>query len=347
MTVSPPVRRIVLATIAGDSYRDENRARIGEDIASAPTDELGRALSATHVASLFWSRFADQVTDARLREELVATVRNHRIYNDALLAQLAELRSGFADLKSHSPVLLKGPSLWGWLWPDIALRKTRDLDLLIQDQDDLGTVVARLRARGFTGEFDAIACAIHTHDHYELPVLAKDVEIAVDPVDDDRLQMLLARYPTRPDFERLAPGRFLLRVEIELHKSFFLFTDGSYAPLPRTTVVPHELAAGFDRLTLAAQIPYVAAKFGMDTEGNDEAPPQPQAVKLLADFIRMLEIAGDEDIAGSIELARLWLCERYYGGAAQTAAPLLPDVEFAGSAYQPFDLDRLIAMAAA
>jgi Uncharacterised nucleotidyltransferase len=346
MTVSASVRRLVLATVAGEGYREDGRERIRQDIEAAGFDELGRVLSATHVAALFWSRFGELVTDAGLRDELIATLRNHQIYNSTLLAQLSDLRGAFAKLKSHRPVLLKGPSLWGWLYPDTGLRKTRDLDLLIQDRADLGTAVKNLKTLGFTGDFDAIAHAIHSHDHYELSVLVKDIEVAVDAEDDDRLQMLLARYPSRPDFTRLRSGLYGLRAEIELHKSFFLFTDGSYAPLPAAAIVPHELATGFARLTLGATIPYVASKFGMDTEGNAEAPPQPQSVKLLADFVRMLERAEGDDIARSIEFSKLWHCERYYARAVSTAAALLPEIEFAGIDEQPFDVDRLIEMAA-
>jgi hypothetical protein len=346
LTISPQVHRLVLAAIAGDGYRDRERRRIREDIASASADELARALSATHVTVLFWARLGPFVTDVRLRDEFVATVRNHQIYNNALLTQLAEVRVAFGGFESVRPVILKGPSLWGWLYPDTSLRKTRDLDVLIQSPGDLERAVASLKRLGFSGDFDAIDQAIYTHDHYELPVLAKSAVIQVGEEDDERLQKLLLRYPTRPDFERLAPGQYLLRVEIELHKSFFLFTDRSYAPLPPSAVCEYELIPGLDRLTLAAQLPYVAAKFGMDVEGNSDMPPQPQSMKLLADFVLMIERASSNDISSSVEFSRLWHCGRYFGSTASTAVPLLPDVEFAGLSHPLIDLHRIIEMAA-
>lgn len=341
---SPEVCRLVVAAIAGERYRSDARPTIERDLRAADHAELARALSAGHVATLFLRAFGPLVPEGALRVTLQAALRCGRLYAFEILARLAEVRRALGPLHSP-PLILKGAGLWGWLYPEPALRRTRDLDLLIPGADDLRRSVRALRGLGFTGDDEALEAALGTIRHYELPPLTRHATVRVDAEDDRALTLLRTLYPELADLHRTGEGEYEMRVEVELHRALFLYRDGTLPVLPAEAIVPHALAEGYARLSLPAQLVYLAAKFAMDTEGAGGAPPQAQSLKLLADVVRLVERATPRELAESVELAGLWRCERLFSATVATAAPLLPEVGFSGLAHAPYDLDALVSLA--
>jgi hypothetical protein len=276
-----------------------------------------------------------------LRSELQARVKAQYIRNVALQAQLSEIKPALSKIRVR-PILLKGPSLWGWLYADPAVRRTRDLDLLISDKTELSILISNLKELGFSGNFESLEQAVYSNDHYELPTLFKNVVI-----DDQKISRgALSRHPSRMDTTSTGDGAYNIRVELELHKSFFLFDDGTYPDIPQSAVVEHDFIPGYCRLALAAQLPYIAAKFAIDLQGGVDSQPQAQSLKLLADFVRLIERASENEIAESIKLAKLWCCSSFYGRTMATAVPMFPDIEFSGLAHEAYSLDPLMMLPA-
>ena len=305
---------------------------------------LARTLNACHLAALFFTKFGCYVPEGELRSELTAVLRTQRIYNDTLIRQLGEIRLALGEI-SQDPVVLKGPSLWGWLYANPEVRKTRDLDLLIVRPDDMPRAVESLRKLGFEGDVARIQVAMKARDHYELPPLWRQAVIDVSSDEDHSVNLLLTRYPTRHDFTQIGRRRYSVLIEVELHRSFFLYDDGSCVDLHESALTPFALVPGISRLTKSAQLPYLAAKFGLDTEGAGGSPPKPESLKLMADFIALLDLASDAEIVQSFQLARAWHCERYYGRMAATVMPMMQGLNFMNLDYTPYDPEVLLTMA--
>jgi hypothetical protein len=301
--------------------------------------ELAIALNASHSAGLFEETLLSRVSDAELSYELDCAASSQYIHNMHLCRVVGDIVKVLPALRVP-PVVLKGPGLWGWLYPQLQTRKTRDLDLLISHPDDLPVVVDSLIAHGFRFESDDVD--LLAVGHYEIGALVRDDELQLDAKDAARVDHLLELCPSRPDFQRISDGNYRIRLEIEVHKGIFLLSDGSLPVIESHFTCPSELFPGARRLTIAAQLPYLATKFGMDAEGTEGAPPQAQSLKLLADVVRMIERATPQSISDSVAIARSWRCGGYYARTAATAAPLLPEAEFRGvSSAPPFPLDPL------
>lgn len=344
--VSPQVRRLLLAALGGERYRQRARAAIERDVRDAPPAELGRCLAFGHLAAPFFAAFGTLLPAGPLRDELAAAVRAQRLHASVLRTHFLQVGDALRAL-SAPPVVLKGAALWGWIYPDPALRRTRDLDLLVSHPDDLRRAVDALRALGFAGDGDAIARALATVEHYELPALTRVVTVSVCGDDARALDGLRARHPTLADFRPAAAGAYELTVEVELHRALFLYRDGTLPPLAPRMLAAHPLFPRYARLSLPAQAVYLAAKFGLDTEAAPGARPQPQSLKLLGDVVRLVEAATAGELEESVAIARTWRCERLFAATLATAAPLLPEVEFAGLWAPPYDVGALAALATA
>ena len=341
---SEAVRLLLVACIAGDAFRQAEQVGIRRALEQAPTRELAVALNATHTGALFDACLGHLVSDAGLKYELACATTSQGVYNGFLGSTLATLVRGLPEL-AQPPVILKGPGFWSWLYPDIATRKTRDLDLLIRDPRDLEPVVTSLQDAGF--RFEHPVSDLAADDHYELPTLFREDLLSVTEEEAERIDHLLELCPSRPDFERVGPGEYTFRIEIEIHKGLFLLLDGTVPLVSDAVIRPSEAAPGLMRLALPAQIPYAAAKFGMDTEGAEGGPPQAQSLKLLGDFVRLMERLTPAEAAESVLLARAWGCGGYYGRTVATARPLLPDIAFRGVTADPYDLNTLFDLASA
>lgn len=308
-------------------------------MAAVSATELAIALNASHIAGLFEEALLPRVSDAELLYELDCAASSQYLHNLHLRRVVGDIVQALPPLR-EAALVLKGPGLWTWLYPRLQTRKTRDLDLLISHPDDLAIVVDSLIAHGFQFESDDVD--LLATGHYEIGALVRDDELQLEAKEAAQVDHLLELCPTRPDFERISEGRYLIRLEIEIHKGIFLLSDGSLPVIERRFTCPSELFPGARRLTIAAQLPYLATKFGMDAEGTEGAPPQAQSLKLLADVVRMIERATPRSVSDSIAIARSWRCAGYYARTAATAVPLLPEVQFRGvSSASPFPLDPL------
>jgi hypothetical protein len=342
--VNPATAQVVRATIGGTCLRVRDRREIERAFRDAEPAELSGIVRASHLAGPFARHFGRRMASWRGRSDLRQLVRAQRVHNRFIMAQLAALRQPLASAGIH-PILLKGPSLWGWLYRDVGTRRTRDVDLLLVDSRQLVRTVEVLTKLGFTADGAELEAALRAVDHYELPTFVTEVAVRVDRRDDDALRARWALEGVRSGLRRLGARHYGVMLEIELHRSFFLYSDGSLASVPTRAVVEHPLMAGYRRLTLAAQLPYIAAKFGIDARTLDDPPVRAQSLKLLADFVRLIEQATPAEIAASVGFARRWLCEEYYARTAATVAPLLPSVTFCGMTASPYNLAGLIASA--
>jgi hypothetical protein len=342
---SPQVRGLVAAALAGERYRRRQAGSLAQDLRTVSHDELARALAAAHAAPLFLHHFGPLLPNGALRDELRAWTRSQRLYASQLRHHFVRVRRALEGL-SAPPVVLKGAALWGLAYAAPALRKTRDMDLLVASERDLRRAAAVLQALGFSGDGEAMRRALETPDHYELPPLVSPAPVPVDAEDARALALLRARRPALADFHSAAGGGEEMTVEVELHRALFLYRDGTMlAPAPEL-VTPHPLLPGCARLTLPAQVVYLATKFGLDTEGAEGAPPQPQSLKLLGDVVRLVERATPAELEAALELAEEWRCARFVARTLATAAPLLPEVAFTGAPLPPYDLDALVDRAA-
>lgn len=332
---------LLKSTIAGDEYRRLHQKEIRECVLNLSAIEICQALTRFHLTGLFQYEFSRYSWFEQIERSLAAPLLYQKKYTELLQQEIGNIERLFSRVDIYA-VLLKGPSLWGRVYPIAATRRTRDVDLMINTRSQMRAALRILQNDGFIGDFDLCYDIVDRNEHYELPTLSKIIDFNVDMETDQVLREYSANQPQEMMFCILGPRRFAFRIDLELHKSLFIFADGTYPNIPSSIITSHPWFPMLRVLSYPAQLPYLSAKFFMDISGlEDLQPVLPQAVKLLADVVRILEGADQPTISESIKIAKLWHAESYYGRTVATARELLPGITVNGIRYAPIQIERV------
>lgn len=323
---------IVRYCIGSSGYRAANAGKFGEAVRVCVAEELGDYLELMNLSGLLADRLGDdQLLPADMRSWIQASMAIEEILTRTLLEELRQLGTEFERL-GLEPILLKGPALWGEVYPIYHQRRVNDIDLIIENPADVLEICKVLAANGYGGAGAIRDSDIADRTHYELPAFPKTVVLQCAPEVDALLDPLIARAAVNRTVRKVGRSRYEARIDVEVHKAIYLLTGTLHPELRRTDFARWTIMAPYRVMTQAATLPYLCTKLSLDVHFGT-----PKCLKLLADIIRILARAAQGEVQESIRTAERWKVMRPYLDALGWVLPLAPELELAGVVPGPAD----------
>lgn len=319
---------ILFYCLGSEYYKNTNKKKFLEAIDRADPKELLNIFERYHIVGLLYDELLKYQANHSFVKLAEPLIEYQKLFNNILLKELSFLSTKLGDSKIH-PVILKGPAYWQTLYKNDYCRRVHDLDIMISNLDEIQNFSTLLIEAGFRNVDNNYYSQIYDNNHYELPTFFKFIELQMTR---DSLRKLETAEKISSDplkFELNENNKVLLRIDIELHKSMFRYENGSFPILKDDFFSDYEIVPKFKIMKSYASLPYLSSKFIIDTILFSEGDPvKVKCMKLVADFIKILEKASNSEIIKSIQLAELWGSLKNYRIMLNSVKYLMPEIEF-------------------
>lgn len=280
-----------------------------------------------HLNNLYHAALLQNEVDSPLLGPLQYHADYQKYFNGIIFRELTLLGQALSHLK-RQPALLKGPAYWDRLYPDPYLRRVNDIDMLVEDSEDLARTCQALQDLGYSCVSDDYEAAIQARDHYELPGFIKRCRVKGDSALEKAFGYMLTQQADAnvelPAIQQ-DPDGYSFAVIVEIHKAIYLFENDRFPSMPPECLTRSGVLQGFRVLIDSADLPYLAAKFVMDVDRGSL-----KCLKLMGDFVRLLERIQPDEIDASIEFAALWGAVEHYELMLHSAREVCPEIEMTG-----------------
>jgi Uncharacterised nucleotidyltransferase len=348
LALSPEAASVALAFIVGSpDYRRRHVGAFRSSVDALGASGVARLAERTHVTGLLQCALRSTTLAADMTwADADAVTHYQHFHNRLLIEELGFLSTRFAA-RGIRPVILKGLGHWGTLYSDLATRRVQDLDLLVTGEQML-PAWAILKEAGYLpdGLVDARS-ELKRASHYHLPPISRTRRLSLDAAEQATLEHVRSVSDYHMKFEHVGGAVYEFRVDIELHRSVFLFDPGGFPIVRGQYSQPHPNLDGYRILRDFVNLPYLGAKFALDVEELQAGKVlKLKSLKLLADVVKSLLHCSARDLSRSIELSARWGLDELYRSALTDVSPLVPEVAFANVQGAPRNTLALFAAGA-
>jgi hypothetical protein len=317
--------QLVRFGIGSPWYKRQHRANILGVVESLDPAVVCAILERTHVASAVLPSLPQHHPVSLGLFELETY---QRLFAQVITSELHTLGKLIQHL-NISAVILKGPALWGNIYPKPWIRRVHDLDILVADSRERQLFIRALEGAGYSCLGDDFQSALEMlGEHYELPTFSKDIVFGASSRDIEAVKKLREWSAFSLRMTVVDDFHLSLSLDLEPHKALFVYRDGSVPIIKHEYLIPSRQFPHFLMMRPPLSLPYLAAKFVLDAARalviNDGTA---KCTKLMMDVIGILLRASREEVAESITVAvELQICAEYTA-ALHCASPLIPEVD--------------------
>lgn len=307
--------------IASKKFRLENKPSFISALTTLEQNDNVITMEKTHLLGVLFYELNQLELRHRLSLSIEPYILAQHYFNKCLKEELSLISENLATTQIR-PILLKGPAYWENIYREDTIRKINDLDILIHDGFELSMVCDYLETIGYCNTDNDYRKTIYSNDHYEISPFIKN---RICKVNDSEAQVLrnAIRSLSPVRIEQITDNEFLFEMCIELHKCLFLLNSGLLPAINPNHLKASEQYPSFRLMRSYANLPYLASKFVNDAEEKKH-----KALKLVGDFVRLLEIINPHDISKSIELAEEWSSSYNLAVMFSCVSELTPEISY-------------------
>lgn len=258
-------------------------------------------------------------------EKLSVFVKFHAFMYKELKLSLSNLSPFFIQNKI-SPVILKGVEVINKLYPNNFTRKTGDIDLLIQNERRIKETCTFLLNNNYVTEDENYLDKILQIEDYGLFPFYTLKKINSSKVYPWLEQVFNSGYSKKYIIKK--ENCYYVSIDFDIHSQLFV-VQNSVLRIMEKRELENSFIKGYSRLRDFVTIPYVGAKFINDYELIKQGfRGYRGCLKLLSDFIKLIETSSFDTIKQGYILAKKWDCEYTLKICFSLISLVCPEIDF-------------------
>lgn len=319
-------KNVIFFTIGSKNYQLLNKTNFLLSLQILNPILVIKIMSKLHILSLFINVVTKTSIYRKYRQFFQSYIFYQKYLNTIISSEIINLTS--KKCKNLNPIILKGPAFWEDFYKYKFLRRVEDIDLLLQNEKHVIDICHTLESIGYINIEPDYKSKLNNTEHYELPFFKKEIKRIFNKEKSKLLDFVIEFF--RPSILRKIENlQFGFLIKIEIHKCIFKFKNKDLIPsLLPNDVKYSKIFPNCKIMRNHSNLPYLSLKLISDLHEYLYGKGSPKFLKLLVDFIRIIQSSSYRDIRSSILLANKWNVKSHYIETLNYVKNFTPEITY-------------------